>query len=40
MPSEKNILQILPNIYIYIYIYLLLKKCNMEMTSYARQDQT
>jgi len=35
MPREKKIiLQILPN------FFFLLKKCNMEMTSYARQDQT
>jgi hypothetical protein len=35
MPREKReILQILPN------FFFLLKKSNMELTSYARQDQT
>jgi hypothetical protein len=36
MPREKKILQILPN---FILFYFILK-CNMEKTSYARQDQT
>jgi hypothetical protein len=35
MPREKKILQILPRIFFFNK-----KKCNMEMTSYARQDQT
>jgi hypothetical protein len=34
MPREKNILQILP------IFFFIKKKCNMEMKSYARQDQT
>jgi hypothetical protein len=45
MPSRKNILQILPNFLFFILFYFKKKTqdnktCNMEMTSYARQDQT
>jgi hypothetical protein len=36
MPREKNILQILPQ----IFFFFIIKTWNMEMISYAMQDQT